>query len=126
LLAGGRGQDSWRWLSDHASLRLSPGGAAMLDLALRLPTNAPYADVTVTLDVGGARQTPLRLARGETASLRLPLPPARRVRVDVTSDRSFLPAEAGETSGDRRRLAVQLVRLELVDFEPRGGGDEVR
>ena len=126
-LAGGRDRESWRWLSDRASLRLSPDGAASLDVGLRLPTNVPYADVTVTLDVAGARQPPLRLARGESASLRLPLPPARRVRIDVSSDRAFLPAEAGETSGDRRRLAVQLVRLELVDFGPSAGsGGEVR
>jgi len=125
-LAGGRDGDAWRWLSDRASLRLAASGAANLDLGLRLPTNAPYAEVTVTLDVAGARQPPLRLARGESATLHLPLPAAaRRVRVDIASDRSFLPVEAGITSGDRRRLAVQLVRLELVDFPPqlaaRGG-----
>jgi len=125
----GRDGDSWRWLSDRASLRLSPGGAATLDLGLRLPTNVPYTDVTVTLDVAGVRQPPLHLARGESASLRVSLPAARRVRVDFASDRSFLPADAGITSGDRRRLAVQLVHLELVDFPPHdvgGPGSEVR
>ena len=115
-LTGKPDGEAWRWLADRASLRVVPGDAAALSLGLRLPTNAPYSEVTVTLDVAGTRQAPVRLARGETVALRLPLPRARRVRVDIDSDRSFLPAAAGVTSGDRRRLAVQLVRCELVDF----------
>jgi hypothetical protein len=110
--------EAWRWLADRASLRVVPGDATALSLALRLPTNAPYTEATLTLDVAGTRQTPVRLGRGETAALRLPLPRARRVRIDISSDHSFLPADAGVTSGDRRRLAVQLVRFELVDVAP--------
>ncbi|HET9768188.1 MAG TPA: hypothetical protein VFS60_15145 [Thermoanaerobaculia bacterium] len=122
-LAGGPDGEAWRWLADRASLRVVPGDAAALSLGLRLPINTPYSEVTVTLDVAGTRQAPVHLARGETTALRLPLQRARRVRVDISSDRSFLPAAAGVTSGDRRRLAVQLIRCELVDFggAPVGG-----
>lgn len=106
--------DAWRWLADRASLRVCPDGAAAVELGLRLPALAPQPGVDVELSVAGTAQRPLHIARDETMTVRLPLPPARRVRIDLATQPSFVPAESGLTAGDRRRLAVQLVDLHLV------------
>jgi len=113
-LGRGPGIDAWRWLADRGSLRVCPDGAAAVDLRLRLPALAPHPAVEVELSVAGTRQAPLHIARGESVAVRLSLPPARRVRIDFSARPSFVPAESGLTAGDRRRLAVQLVDLELV------------
>lgn len=114
LGGGARESDGWRWLADEASIRVCPGGATALELALRLPTGAPHDAVDVTVELGGAPQGTLHLRRGERGDLRLPLVPGRRVRLDLHANRFFVPAEAGITSGDQRRLAVQLVHWQLV------------
>ncbi|HEV8240662.1 MAG TPA: hypothetical protein VGS57_14930 [Thermoanaerobaculia bacterium] len=113
-LGRGSGVDAWRWLADRASLRVCSEGAPAVDLRLRLPALAPHPDVTVEIVTAGGRRAPLHIARGVTVAVRLPLPPARRVRIDLVASPSFVPAESGLTAGDHRRLAVQLVDLQLV------------
>ena len=113
-LGRGPGVDAWRWLADRGSLRVCPDGAAAIDLRLRLPALAPHRAVDVELSVAGTPQAPLHIARGQSVAVRLPLPAARRVRIDFAAQPSFVPAESGLTPGDRRRLAVQLLDLELV------------
>ncbi|HXT23096.1 MAG TPA: hypothetical protein VN923_20270, partial [Thermoanaerobaculia bacterium] len=105
---------AWRWLADHASMRVCPAGARALDLGLRLPEQAPYGEMNVDVAVGGEPPRRLHLVRGAIAAVRLPLPASRLVRVDLAADRAFVPADTGLMRGDRRRLAVQLVRFELV------------
>jgi hypothetical protein len=114
VLAGGQLGDGWRWLADEASIRVCPGGATALELALRLPPEAPDEAVAVAVELGGVPQATVHLRRGERRDLRLALAPGRRVRLDLHADRSFVPDRAAVTSGDRRRLAVQLVRWQLV------------
>jgi hypothetical protein len=116
-LAGAPGADSWRWLADRAALRVCPQGATALELGLRLPANAPYEDLDVGVEAAGAAPVRVHLRHGESALLRLPLRETRRVRVELRADRSFVPAAAGIGPGDRRRLAVQLVRLRLLGPE---------
>lgn len=113
-LGRGPGIDAWRWLADRGSLRVCPDGAAAVDLRLRLPALTPHPAVDVELSVAGTPQPPLHIGRGDSVTVRLPLPAARRVRIDLAARPSFVPAESGLTAGDRRRLAVQLVDLELV------------
>jgi hypothetical protein len=113
-LSRGPGVEAWRWLADRASLRVCPDGATAVELRLRLPALAPHPTVDVDLSVAGTPQAPLHLARGESATVRLPLPPARRVRIELATRPSFVPAESGLTAGDHRRLAVQLTDFQLV------------
>jgi hypothetical protein len=101
---------AWRWLAPEAAVRLVPAGARELTLSLAVPTVAPLASNRVTITVPGAPAAEVEILRGERRTVTLPLPaPTEMAEVEVVfrSAASFVP------SGTPRRLAVQLVGLEM-------------
>jgi hypothetical protein len=102
---------AWRWLAPEAAIRLVPAGARELTLSLAVPTVAPLASNRVTITVAGAPAAEVEIQRGERRIVTLPLPAPRgmveEVEVVFRSAASFVP------SGTPRRLAVQLVGLEM-------------
>ncbi|HEX3128282.1 MAG TPA: glycosyltransferase family 39 protein [Thermoanaerobaculia bacterium] len=97
---------AWRWLAPDAAVRLVPAGARELTLSLAVPTVAPLASNRVTVTAGGGAAQ-VEIPRGERRTVTLPLPAGGEVEVVFRSAASFVPA------GTPRRLAVQLVGLEM-------------
>jgi hypothetical protein len=107
---------AWRWLAPEAAVRLVPAGARELTVSLAVPTVAPLASNRVTITIAGAPAAEVEIQRGERRTVTLPLPAtmerverAEMAEVEVVfrSEDSFVP------SGATRRLAVQLVGLEM-------------
>ncbi len=104
---------AWRWLAPEAAVRLVPAGARELTLSLAVPTVAPLASNRVTITVAGAPAAEVEIPRGERRTVTVPLPASMEsmemaeVEVVFRSATSFVP------SGTPRRLAVQLVGLEM-------------
>ncbi|MES1243948.1 MAG: glycosyltransferase family 39 protein [Acidobacteriota bacterium] len=98
---------AWRWLAPEAAIRLVPAGARELTLSLAVPTVAPLASNRVTVTVAGVPAAEVEIRRGERRTLTVPLPAPAEVEVGFRSAASFVPA------GAPRRLAVQLVGLEM-------------
>lgn len=107
---------AWRWLAPEAVVRLVPAGARELILSLAVPAVAPLASNRVTITVAGAPAAEVEIRRGERRTVTVPLPAApaalaamemAEVEVVFRSEASFVP------SGAPRRLAVQLVGLEM-------------
>jgi hypothetical protein len=101
---------AWRWLAPEAAVRLVPAGARELSLSLAVPTVAPLASNRVTITVAGAPAAEVEIPGGERRTVTVPLPaPMETTEVEVVfrSGASFVP------SGTPRRLAVQLVGLEM-------------
>lgn len=107
---------AWRWLDPTAALRVYPFGATAVRLRLGLPPTAPWPDNPVTVRAG-ARGQEVLVPRGGAVDLALAIPPDAASDLTFTAGRSFVPAEHGG-GADRRRLAVQLLRLELGDAPP--------
>jgi hypothetical protein len=102
----------WRWLGPDAAVVLFPQGAAGAVLTLALPEASPWPSNRVTVGVGGVPAADLEIPRGERRSVELSLPPADEVEVAFQAGESFVPAET-RAGPDTRRLAVQLVHLEV-------------
>lgn len=102
----------WRWLGPDAAVVLFPQGAAGAALTLALPEASPWPSNRVTVGVGGVPAADLEIPRGERRSVELPLPAANEVEVSFKSGASFVPADI-RAGTDTRRLAVQLVQLEV-------------
>lgn len=102
----------WRWLGPDAAVRLFPRGVPRAALTLALPETAPWPSNRVTVTVGGVPAADLEIPRGERRSVELSLPPMDEVEVAFRAGASFVPAET-RTGPDTRRLAVQLVHLEV-------------
>jgi hypothetical protein len=104
---------AWRWLAPEAAVRLVPAGARELTLSLAVPTVAPLASNRVAITVAGAPAAEVEIPRGERRTVTMPLPASMEsmdmaeVEVVFRSAASFVP------SGTPRRLAVQLVGLEM-------------
>jgi hypothetical protein len=102
---------AWRWLAPEAAVRLVPAGARELTVSLAVPTVAPLASNRVAIAVAGVPAAEVEIRRGERRTVTLPLPAPRgrveEVEVVFRSGASFVPA------GTPRRLAVQLVGLEM-------------
>jgi hypothetical protein len=101
---------AWRWLEPEAVIRLCPAGARRLVLDLEVPDVAPLPSNRVTVTVSGGGAAEVEIPQGERRTVSLPLPEAAEVEVVFRSGASFVPAGPG---GDTRRLAVQLVGLEM-------------
>lgn len=99
---------AWRWLEPEAAIRLWPAGARRLVLDLEVPDVAPLPSNRVTVTVAGGGAAEVEIPKGERRTVDLPLPEAAEVEVVFRSGASFVPA-----GGDTRRLAVQLVGLEM-------------
>lgn len=106
-------QPRYRWLGPDAALRLAPAGERRVELTLAVPDSAPWPSNRVAVTVGGAAAAEVEIPRGERRTLALRLPTTAEVEVGFRSAASFVPAETGGGS-DTRRLAVQLVNLELL------------
>ncbi|MFL6290582.1 MAG: hypothetical protein ACJ759_06775, partial [Thermoanaerobaculia bacterium] len=102
----------WRWLGPDAAVLLFPRGAPGAALTLALPETAPWPSNRVTVTIGGVPATDLEIPRGERRSVEISLPPLDEVEVAFQAGASFVPAET-RTGPDTRRLAVQLVHLEV-------------
>lgn len=105
----------WRWLGPDAAVRLFPNGVPRSALTLALPESAPWPSNRVTVVVDGVPAADLEIPRGERRRVEIPLPAAQEVEVAFQSKASFVPAETG-AGPDTRRLAVQLVDLEVLGF----------
>jgi hypothetical protein len=108
---------AWRWLAPEAAIRLVPAGARELTLSLAVPTVAPLASNRVTITVAGAPAAEVEIPGGERRTVTVPLPASMssmpsmdmaEVEVVFRSAASFFVS-----SGTPRRLAVQLVGLEM-------------
>ncbi len=106
-------EPGWRWLDRAVAMRVATRGRRELGLVLGLPPTSPYADVGVTLQAAGAEETTVRVRRASRRRVRVPLPATGVAELSVHTDRSFVPAEAG-IGTDQRRLAVQLVGCDLA------------
>jgi hypothetical protein len=102
----------WRWLAPEAAVLLFPRGVPRAALTLALPASVPWPSNRVTVKVGGVPAADLEIPRGERRSVELSLPLAEEVEIAFQAGASFVPAET-RTGPDTRRLAVQLVRLEV-------------
>jgi hypothetical protein len=101
---------AWRWLAPEAVVRLVPAGARELTLSLAVPTVAPLASNRVTIMVAGASAAEVEIPVGVRRTVTVPLPASMEmteVEVVFRSGASFV------SSGTPRRLAVQLVGLEM-------------
>jgi hypothetical protein len=105
-------QARWRWLDADAALRLYPRGARAVTLTLGLPPGAPWPSNSVAVSVDGRPVGTVEVARAAAATTVLPLPEGPDVEVELRSGASFIPAATG-VGTDTRRLAVQLLSLEL-------------
>jgi hypothetical protein len=105
--------EGWRWLMPLAELQLPSLPATKLDLRLAVPPTVPFDANDVAISIDGRRAQTVRIARGTTVTLSVPLARAGAI-VRFESARSFIPAEvAGSTNRDPRRLAVRLLDLVL-------------
>lgn len=102
----------WRWLGPDAAVVLFPQGATGAALTLALPDASPWPSNRVTVAVGGVPAAEMEIPRGERRSVELSLPAADEVEVSFQSGASFVPADV-RAGTDTRRLAVQLVQLEM-------------
>jgi hypothetical protein len=99
----------WRWLGPEAAVRLFPHGSPRLALTLAVPGQAPWLSNRVTVLVDGVPATAVEIPRGARRTVVLPLPEGNEVVVAFRSEASFVPS-----GSDTRRLAVQLIDLELL------------
>jgi hypothetical protein len=101
----------WRWIAQSASLQLPDGPARTLTLRFGLHGTSPIEANKVTVQTGDGPGVQATIARGQTASVTLPVP-AGSPEIVIRSERAFVPAEVPALrSGDRRRLAVELYDL---------------
>lgn len=104
----------WRWIGPRAELRLYPQGGRRVTVLFGLPPQVPWPINTVAVAVDGVPQQEVTVPRAGQAWIDLPLPEAASVILTFTSSASFVPAETG-AGPDTRRLAVQILDLELKD-----------
>ncbi len=97
----------WTRGRERGRLLLAPAGAGTVAMTLHV---GPIA-TTVTVRVG-ERTEHFALAPEETRTIRLPLPPAAAVPIDVQASASFRPVDVDPSSSDTRHLGCQ-VRLVL-------------
>jgi len=82
------------------------------DFELNMPDWHPHRVSTVRFDVNGKTIRQVRIRRGGSQAVRVPVPRSRaQMRVHVTP--SFVP----DVNGDRRELTVMLTRGKLVERE---------
>lgn len=108
-----RDQDGreWRWLAPNAVLQLPHAPARSLFMRLGLPGAAAIAANTVTVFVNGIEVAKVRVERGRSTNVTVPVP-AGAPMIRLASETSFIPAEVpAMRSGDRRRLAVEWYEL---------------
>ena len=103
----------WRWMDADAALQIFPRGARTLAVTLRLDPSAPIPEYSVTVSVNQVPAGTVKLARGASQRIEVPLPVFGPAEVAFRSARSFVPAEAG-IGDDPRRLAVQLLAVEWI------------
>lgn len=108
---------AWRWLGPDAAIRVWPAGKRGLRLVLGLSKVAPLATNPVTVRIDGGAPVGIEVVRGERRTLVVPLPVAATVLVELSSAQSYVPAEL-KLNADTRRLAVQLLEVELLDDVP--------
>lgn len=123
-----RGEARWRWMEDRAALQIVRGGdSASARTELAIDAAAPAIGgageaPTLVVIACDALLAPTPLSPGVRATLRVPLPAdclAQSVApVTLAASRAFVPAEHDPASSDRRRLALQVFRIDLV---PPGG-----
>ncbi|HET9226337.1 MAG TPA: glycosyltransferase family 39 protein [Thermoanaerobaculia bacterium] len=109
-------EPKWRWLAPDAAVRLYSHGITRSSLTLALPESAPWPSNRVMVVVGGAPAADVEILRGGQKRVEIPLPASSEVEVAFQSASSFVPAETG-AGPDTRRLAVQLVDLEMRGFQ---------
>lgn len=109
------GPDGWWWLADDCALRLYPDGLRRVRLTLREPPIVPFAANRVRLFVDGAPAAAVTVARGERREVELELPAgAASVEIDLRAEIGLVPADSGLNPRDHRRVAVQLLGLEML------------
>jgi hypothetical protein len=101
----------WRWIDSGAELQLPPGPARTLTLRLALPPAAPIESNVIMIAVNGRIAAKAEVKRPDRTEVTVAIPEgAPMIRFDAA--RTFIPAEVPSVrSGDRRRLAVELVDL---------------
>lgn len=105
--------EEWRWLAPAAEVRLPRLTARSVRVRLGLPAIYPFDDNMLTIKVNGQRAAAVRVERGRSLQLDLPLTtPGSHVSFEAA--RSFVPAELpGALHRDTRTLSVQLYDIEL-------------
>ncbi len=101
----------WRWLDSGAELQLPPGPTRRLTLRLALPPAAPLEANVIRIAVNGQVAAQAEVKRPNLTEVTVAIPAgAPMIRIDA--ERTFIPAEVPSMrSGDRRRLAVELIDL---------------
>ena len=101
----------WRWLDSGAELQLPPGPPRALTLRLALPPAAPLEANVIAISVNGQIAAQAQVKRPDSTEVTVAVPAgAPLIRFDA--QRTFIPAEVPSMrSGDRRRLAVELLDL---------------
>lgn len=100
--------EEWRWLARDAAIRLPSRLASSAELRFRLSHDAPYETNAVRVFVNGREAGAVRVRKGETAPLIVPIPAGGTVDVRIVSERSFRPDDILHNQ-DPRSLATQLV-----------------
>ncbi len=123
-------QQSWRWMSERATMVVRAGGIAPLTFRLTAESPRKYFDRAsqVTVRIGNqvlARVTPdarlprlvARAAGSGTFSVTVPIDRAAldraSGRITIETDQFFVPADR-EQSADRRHLAMRVLDLQVV------------
>jgi len=105
--------DEWRWLDSPSEIQLPHGGARTLTLRVGLPAMCPVEVNTLTISVNGTAARTVELRRGKPVDVSIAVPPGAPL-VGFQAARTFVPAQIpGSLNRDPRRLALQLLALEL-------------
>jgi hypothetical protein len=96
--------EGWRWLAPLAELQLPSRDRRGVDITLGLPATTPFASNDLTISIDGQPVRTVRIARGATLLVSLPLSRGgATIRIDAA--RSFVAPP------DPRTLAVRLLRV---------------
>jgi hypothetical protein len=100
--------EEWRWLSREATIRLPSRLGRSAELLFRISPDAPYDANVVKVFANGTAAGAVTVKKGETASLRVPIPAGGPDDLRIVSEQSFRPADVLHNQ-DPRSLATQLV-----------------
>src|ERR1043165_5591367 len=100
--------EEWRWLARDAAIRLPARLGNAAELQFRLSPDAPYDANQVRVFANGRDAGAVTVRKGETAPLRVPLPPGAPIDLRIVSSQSFRPYDILHNQ-DPRSLATQLV-----------------
>ncbi|HVR38427.1 MAG TPA: hypothetical protein VMU84_04975, partial [Thermoanaerobaculia bacterium] len=103
--------EEWRWLAPEGNIHIPALGRKSAVLTFNLSATAPFPANEVHVRANGHDIAMVTVSRNTPASVTIPLPGATPLDVTLVSSRSFVPDQVID-NGDKRLLAVQLVRVE--------------